>query len=75
MASTSEILRALNNIPTGRLDRVLESLDRARRQLEESGHAELAEKLLEARQALLSANESLYQKRLAYVTSKLGHLK
>lgn len=75
MASTLEVLQVLNNISVGPLTSILQRLDRAQDGLEELGHEELAGKVLEARRALLSGEEGLFQKRVAHVTSKLGHLK
>lgn len=75
MASIVGILQGLNNIAVGRLDHILKRLNLAIQELMELGHDELADKLLEARSALLSGDETLFQKRVSHVTSKLGHLK
>jgi hypothetical protein len=75
MASTTEVLQILNGIGVGPVDRILAGLERARVELEDLGQTELAEKLVEARQALLAADAGLFRRRVAYVTSRLGHLK
>jgi hypothetical protein len=76
MASTTELLQLVNNLAmVGPLDRILTRLDHARKGLDELGQTELAERIREARQALLSGQEAVFQKRLAHVASRLGHLK
>jgi hypothetical protein len=75
MTSPSEIMRSLNNIAVGPLAGILQRLDRARRELDELGLAELAQSVHEARAALLAGQEPLFQKRVAHVASRLGHLK
>ena len=69
------LIAFLNAINVGELDGIRAKLERAREACLELDQADLAESLREAEDALFGADLKTYRKRIAAVTSRLGHLK
>jgi len=72
--NASQIVSHLNAIRVGDLAAIRTKLAEARAALAGLEQPELAEKLVEAEQALARADLRTYRKRLETVVSRLGHL-
>jgi hypothetical protein len=71
----SKIIAELNALNVGEMSAIRDKLDEARRACLELDQAELAERLVEATQALERADLKTYRKRVESVVSRLGHLR
>jgi hypothetical protein len=69
------VIALLQSLSVGELAGVRVKLDEARQACLALEHAELADKLSEAGQALDSADLKTYRKRIETVVARLGHLR
>jgi hypothetical protein len=71
----SKIIAELNALNVGEMSSIRGKLDEARRACLELDQAELADRLVEASQALERADLKTYRKRVESVVARLGHLR
>jgi hypothetical protein len=72
--SVRKIIRDLNSLAVGELERILSHLDDARSAVRHREDlADVAESLEEARQAITSGDLRTYRKRIERAVSRLGH--
>jgi len=73
--NVNQLIAFLNALTHGDLDALRSKLDDARRTCMDHGFGELAERLDEAREALVAGDLKTYRKRVESVVSRLGHLR
>ena len=71
----SGLIALLNSFSTGELDGLLAKLQEAQEGCRELGHLDLADRLGQARQALLDCDTRTFRKQVETVVSRLGHLR
>lgn len=71
----SQLIAHLNAMNVGEMDGILTRLDQARAACVDLDQEELAQKLMEAEEALGRADLKTYRKRVETVIAKLGHLR
>ena len=75
MKTASQLVAYLNAINVGDMDKIRAKLGAARRACIEIEQEELADKLVQAEQALDQADMKTYRKRVQTVISRLGHIR
>ncbi len=75
MKTASQLVADLNAIKVGDMDKIRAKLGEARRACIEIEQEELADKLVQAEQALDQADMKTYRKRVQTVISRLGHIR
>ncbi len=75
MKTASQLVAYLNAINVGDMDKIRAKLGEARRACIEIEQEELADKLVQAEQALDQADMKTYRKRVQTVISRLGHIR
>ncbi len=71
----SSLIALLNSLSVGELDSLQAKLQEGEQGCRDLGHAELADRLSQARQALLQCDIRSYRKQVETVVSRLGHLR
>jgi hypothetical protein len=71
----SKLIAALNALDVGELDGLRAKLAEAKQACVDLDQRELANKLIEAEEALLRADLATYRKRVETVIARMGHLR
>ncbi len=71
----SGLIAQLNSLSVGELDNLQGKLQEAEQGCRDLGHGDLADRLAQARQALLQCDTRTYRKQVETVVSRLGHLR
>jgi hypothetical protein len=71
----SSLIALLNSLSVGELDSLQAKLMEADQGCRDLGHVDLADRLGEARQALLRSDTRTFRKQVETVVSRLGHLR
>ncbi len=71
--NASRIIASLNSLSLGKMEAIGDKLDEVRKACLELEETDLAERLCQAREALLRGDVKTYRKRVESVISRLGH--
>jgi len=73
VANASRIIASLNSLSLGKMEAIGDKLDEVRKACLELEETDLADRLGQARGALLRGDVKTYRKRVESVISRLGH--